>query len=47
MWSKLKQLVAKYDRWLRSMGLAPDQKRSCVPYRSDPSPKKDDSNATV
>lgn len=39
MWAWIKVLVAKYDAWCQSMGLTPDQKRSCVPYRSDPENK--------
>ena len=30
-----KQWLAKYDAWCQSMGLTPENKRSCVPYRSD------------
>lgn len=37
MWQAVKRWIAKYDAWCRSMGLTPDQKRSCVPYRKDPS----------
>ncbi|MEZ8101340.1 MULTISPECIES: DUF5363 family protein [Vibrio] len=33
-WFKL--WLAKYDAWCHSMGLTPENKRSCVPYRSDP-----------
>jgi hypothetical protein len=40
----LKQLVAKYDAWCDSMGLTPENKRSCVPYRSDPSPEAEQKN---
>lgn len=38
-----KRLIAKYDVWCLSMGLTPENKRSCVPYRKDPThetPKK-------
>ncbi|EGA69963.1 hypothetical protein VISI1226_07737 [Vibrio sinaloensis DSM 21326] len=31
-----KRLLAKYDAWCLSMGLTAENKRSCVPYRSDP-----------
>ncbi len=31
-----KRLLAKYDAWCLSMGLTPDKKRSCIPYRSEP-----------
>ncbi|MGC9402833.1 hypothetical protein [Vibrio genomosp. F10] len=27
----------KYDAWCVSMGLTPENKRSCVPYKKDPS----------
>lgn len=37
MWQWLKRWVAKYDAWCNSMGLTPENKRSCVPYRRDPS----------
>ncbi|CAM3030706.1 DUF5363 domain-containing protein [Vibrio tubiashii] len=30
-----KRWLAKYDAWCQSMGLTPENKRSCVPYRSD------------
>jgi len=30
-----KHWLAKYDAWCHSMGLTPENKRSCVPYRSD------------
>ncbi|WP_169739006.1 MULTISPECIES: DUF5363 family protein [Vibrio] len=32
----LKRLIARYDAWCLSMGLTPENKRSCVPYRRDP-----------
>ena len=32
----IKRLVEKYDAWCLSMGLTPENKRSCVPYRRDP-----------
>ncbi|MCW8334489.1 DUF5363 family protein [Vibrio paucivorans] len=32
-----KGLIAKYDAWCESMGLTPENKRSCVPYRKEPS----------
>ncbi len=31
-----KRLIAKYDAWCLYMGLTPENKRSCVPYRKDP-----------
>ncbi|USD31973.1 MULTISPECIES: DUF5363 family protein [Vibrio] len=36
MMSWFKQWVAQYDAWCQSMGLTPENKRSCVPYRTDP-----------
>ncbi|MEF1289336.1 DUF5363 family protein [Vibrio sp. M260118] len=33
----IKKWIAKYDAWCKSMGLTPENKRSCVPYRSEPS----------
>ncbi|MGD8109791.1 DUF5363 family protein [Vibrio sp. NTOU-M3] len=36
----LKQLLRKYDAWCVSMGLTPENKRSCVPYRSEPDSSK-------
>ncbi|WP_261834203.1 hypothetical protein [Vibrio ishigakensis] len=32
----LRNLINRYDAWCASMGLTPEQKRSCVPYRRDP-----------
>lgn len=31
-----KKMLARYDAWCLSMGLTPEQKRSCVPYKKDP-----------
>jgi hypothetical protein len=31
-----KRAIQRYDDWCKEMGLTPDQKRSCVPYRKDP-----------
>ncbi|MGV2987410.1 DUF5363 family protein [Vibrio sp. E150_011] len=28
--------LKKYDNWCQSMGLTPENKRSCVPYKKDP-----------
>ncbi|MDN3662553.1 DUF5363 domain-containing protein [Vibrio astriarenae] len=36
MWQWLKKWLGKYDRWCASMGLTPENKRSCVPHRKDP-----------
>ncbi len=35
MWQRFKQWLARYDAWCQSMGLTPEQKRSCVPYRKE------------
>ncbi|WP_394247765.1 DUF5363 family protein [Vibrio profundi] len=32
----LKVWIKKYDNWCKQLGLTPENKRSCVPYRSDP-----------
>ncbi|MGF1696762.1 DUF5363 domain-containing protein [Vibrio lamellibrachiae] len=32
----LKSCLRKYDAWCLSMGLTPENKRSCVPYRKAP-----------
>ncbi|WP_162197057.1 DUF5363 family protein [Vibrio galatheae] len=41
-----KKWIARYDAWCQSMGLTPENKRSCVPYRSEPrSPSSDDKKA--
>lgn len=32
----LKNWIKKYDTWCKQLGLTPENKRSCVPYRSDP-----------
>ncbi|BCN24945.1 MULTISPECIES: DUF5363 family protein [Vibrio] len=31
-----KKGLKRYDDWCKEMGLTPDQKRSCVPYKKDP-----------
>ncbi|EDP58663.1 hypothetical protein AND4_14531 [Vibrio sp. AND4] len=28
-----KQELKRYDNWCQKMGLTPEQKRSCVPYK--------------
>ncbi|MFC0059596.1 DUF5363 family protein [Vibrio inusitatus] len=33
----LRKMLKRYDEWCLSLGLTPENKRSCVPYRSDPS----------
>ncbi|GIA22873.1 DUF5363 family protein [Vibrio cholerae] len=45
MWLWLKRWIAKYDAWCKSLGLTPEQKRSCVPYRKDPTNERDDSTS--
>jgi hypothetical protein len=32
----MKNQIAKYDAWCKAMGLTPENKRSCTPYRSEP-----------
>ncbi|MCG9566690.1 MULTISPECIES: DUF5363 family protein [Vibrio] len=32
----IKAWVRKYDKWCEELGLTPENKRSCVPYRRDP-----------
>ncbi|WP_295900573.1 DUF5363 family protein [uncultured Vibrio sp.] len=32
----LKSILTRYDAWCQSMGLTPENKRSCVPYKKDP-----------
>ncbi len=32
----IKALIKKYDKWCEELGLTPENKRSCVPYRRDP-----------
>lgn len=31
----MKTWLARYDAWCLAMGLTPENKRSCVPYRSE------------
>jgi hypothetical protein len=31
----LKKMLKRYDDWCKSMGLTPDQKRSCVPIKQE------------
>jgi len=35
MWKIIKQWIKKYDAWCRSLGLTPENKRSCVPYKKE------------
>ncbi|WP_171760172.1 DUF5363 family protein [Vibrio sp. RE86] len=44
MFGWLKQLIVRYDAWCASMGLTPENKRSCVPYRRDPAHDVDNSS---
>ncbi|WP_017054087.1 hypothetical protein [Vibrio genomosp. F6] len=32
----LRGWMARYDLWCQSMGLTPEQRRSCVPYKEEP-----------
>ena len=43
----LKRGIKRYDDWCREMGLTPDQKRSCVPYRKDPAHQSEEPNAAL
>ncbi len=36
MFSLIMRWVAKYDAWCASMGLTPENKRSCVPIKKEP-----------
>ncbi|CAM4047242.1 DUF5363 domain-containing protein [Vibrio neonatus] len=36
----LLNLIKQYDRWCESLGLTPENRRSCVPYRRDPATTK-------
>ncbi|ANS86295.1 hypothetical protein VSVS12_02539 [Vibrio scophthalmi] len=36
MWAWFTRWLKKYDQWCQSMGLTPEQKRSCVAYRAEP-----------
>ncbi len=37
---KIMKMLQRYDQWCKSMGLTPEQKRSCVPIKKDPVIKK-------
>lgn len=37
MFKEIQKAVKKYDEWCKSMGLTPEQKRSCVPIRKEDS----------
>ncbi|MBR9874139.1 DUF5363 domain-containing protein [Vibrio sp. J1-1] len=43
----LKRGIKRYDDWCKEMGLTPDQKRSCVPYRKDPAHQSEEQNAAL
>lgn len=32
----MKKWLKKYDEWCASLGLTPENKRSCVPYKKEP-----------
>ncbi|WP_206355575.1 DUF5363 family protein [Vibrio maerlii] len=38
----LKRVIARYDAWCEELGLTPDKKRSCVPYKAEPTTKSAD-----
>ena len=40
MYGWIKAWVRKYDKWCEELGLTPENKRSCVPYRRDPQGKQ-------
>jgi hypothetical protein len=44
IWQNMKRIIEKYDAWCESLGLTPEQKRSCVPYKKDPAPESDQEN---
>lgn len=35
MFKMLRKAIERYDRWCHSMGLTPEQKRSCVPIKKE------------
>lgn len=46
MWQWILRAIARYDAWCKQLGLTPEQKRSCVPYRQDPTHDDDSSSET-
>ena len=46
MLSRLKLLVRRYDKWCEELGLTPENKRSCVPHRTDPINADDETTNT-
>ncbi|GAD90117.1 hypothetical protein VHA01S_033_00180 [Vibrio halioticoli NBRC 102217] len=40
----LLNLIKQYDAWCENLGLTPEHKRSCVPYRQDPTTNKAENN---
>ncbi len=42
-----KRGLKRYDDWCKEMGLTPEQKRSCAPYRKEPSHSSDDSTSVL
>ncbi len=41
-----KRGIQRYDDWCKEMGLTPEQKRCCVPYRKDPVHQKSEEKGT-
>ncbi|MEZ9057732.1 hypothetical protein [Vibrio pelagius] len=42
MFQVIKRWIKRYDKWCKELGLTPENKRSCTPYRSDPQPDPKD-----
>ncbi|MCR9933680.1 DUF5363 domain-containing protein [Vibrio antiquarius] len=42
-----KRGLKHYDDWCKEMGLTPDQKRSCVPYRKDPAHQNEENSEAL
>ncbi len=42
-----KRAIRRYDNWCKEMGLTPEQKRGCVPYRQDPTHQNEKVIATT
>ncbi|HCG9201805.1 TPA: DUF5363 family protein [Vibrio parahaemolyticus] len=42
-----KRGLKRYDDWCKQMGLTPDQKRSCVPYRKDPAHQNEEKGESL
>ncbi|EMQ2876135.1 DUF5363 family protein [Vibrio navarrensis] len=41
----LKKWLKRYDDWCRELGLTPEQKRSCVPYKQDSARERNKNDA--